>query len=87
MVEFLFTEDNHSVDSEEQPSKYFYDVSTSIMLNNVTLHNIIFVDQKHHLEFRHFNNFYLAISLSVLVSSLVFEIYNGPEYVSAEAAT
>ena len=61
MVEFLFTEDNHSVDSEEQPSKYFYDVSTSIMLNNVTLHNIIFVDQKHHLEFRHFHNFYLAM--------------------------
>ena len=40
MVEFLFTEDNNSVDSEEQP-EYF------------TLHNIIFVDLKH-LVFRHF---------------------------------
>ena len=48
MVEFLFTEDNNSVDSEEQPSEYFYDVSTSNMLNNITLHNI-FVDLKHHL--------------------------------------
>ena len=32
MVEFLFTEDNNSVDSEEQSSEYFYDVSTSNML-------------------------------------------------------
>ena len=54
MVEFLFTEDNNSVDSEEQPSEYFYDVSTSNMLNNITFHNIIFVDLKHHLVFRHF---------------------------------
>ena len=54
MVEFLFTEDNNSVDSEEQPSEYFYDVSTSNVLNNMTLHNIIFVDLKHHLEFRYF---------------------------------
>ena len=38
MVEFLFTEDNNSVNSEEQPSEYFYDVSTSNMLNNITLH-------------------------------------------------
>ena len=51
MVEFLFTEDN-SVDSEEQP-EYFYDVSTSNILNNITLHNI-FIDLKHHLVFRHF---------------------------------
>ena len=27
MVEFLFTEANNSVDSEEQPFEYFYDVS------------------------------------------------------------
>ena len=53
MVEFLFTEDNNSVDSEEQPSEYFYDVNTSNMLNNITLHNINFVDLKH-LVFRHF---------------------------------
>ena len=53
MVEFLFTEDNNSVDSEEQPSEYFYDVRTSNMLNNITLH-IIFVDLKHHFVFRHF---------------------------------
>ena len=33
MVEFFFTEDNNSVDSEEQSSEYFYDVSTSSMLN------------------------------------------------------
>ena len=38
MVEFLFTEDNTSVDCEEQSSEYFYDVSTSTMLNNITLH-------------------------------------------------
>ena len=37
MVEFLLTEDNTSVDSEEQSSEYFY-VSTSNMLNNITLH-------------------------------------------------
>ena len=53
MVEFLFTEDNNSVHSEE-PSEYFYDISTSNVLNNITLHNIIFVDLKHHLVFRHF---------------------------------
>ena len=53
MVELLFTEDNNSVNSEEQPSEYFYDVSTSNMLNNITLH-IIFVDLKHHLVFTHF---------------------------------
>ena len=34
MVEFLFTEDNSSVDSEEWP----YDVSTSNMLNNSTFY-------------------------------------------------
>ena len=28
MVEFLFTEDNNSVDREEQPSEYFYDLGT-----------------------------------------------------------
>ena len=37
MVEFLFTEDNNSVDSEEQSSEYFYDISTSNMLNYITL--------------------------------------------------
>ena len=36
MVEFVFTEDSNSVDSEEQSSEYFYDVSTSNMLNNIT---------------------------------------------------
>ena len=54
MVEFLFTEDNNSLDSEEQTSEYFYDVRSRNMLNNITLHNIIFVDLKHHLVFRHF---------------------------------
>ena len=38
MVGFLFTEDNTSVDSKEQSSEYFYDVSTSNMLNNIILH-------------------------------------------------
>ena len=38
MVELLFTEDNNSVDSKEQSSEYYYDVSTSNMLNNITLH-------------------------------------------------
>ena len=67
MVEFLFTEDNNSVDSEEQPFEYFYDVSTSNMLNSITLHNIIFVVLKHHLVFRHlFHNFYFAkLSFSI----------------------
>ena len=37
MVEFFFTEDNNSVDNEEQSSEYFYDVSNSNMLNNITL--------------------------------------------------
>ena len=42
MVEFLFTEDNNSVDNEEQSSEYFYDVSTSSVLNNITL-DILFL--------------------------------------------
>ena len=37
MIEFLFTEDNNLVDNEEQSSEYFYDVSTSNMLNNIAL--------------------------------------------------
>ena len=60
MVE-LFTEDNNSVDNEEQSSEYFYDVSTSNMLNNITLHilfslmyNILCLDIL-------FHNFYLAM--------------------------
>ena len=44
MVEFLFTEDNNSVDSEKQSSEYFYDVSTNNTLNNITFAYIIFVD-------------------------------------------
>ena len=56
MVGFLFTEDNTSVDSEEQSSEYFYDVSTSNTLNNITLHiYIIFVEVKHYFVFKHFN--------------------------------
>ena len=42
MVEFLFTEDNNSVDNEEQSSEYFYDVSTSSVFNNITL-DILFL--------------------------------------------
>ena len=38
MFEFLFTEDNNSLDSEKQSSEYFYEVSTSNMLCNITLH-------------------------------------------------
>ena len=37
MVEFLYTEDNNSVDNEEQYSEYFYVVSTNNMLNNIAL--------------------------------------------------
>ena len=33
MVEFLFTEDNNSLDNEEQSSEYFNDISASNMLN------------------------------------------------------
>ena len=40
MVKFLFTEDNTSVDCEEQSSEYFYDVSTSNMLHNINLHTL-----------------------------------------------
>ena len=40
MVDVLFTEDNNSMDNEEQSSEYFYDVSTSNMLNNITLHTL-----------------------------------------------
>ena len=67
MVEFLFTKGNNSVDVEEQPSEYFYDVRISNMLNNITFHNIIFVNLKHHLVFRHFiYNFYLGtLSFSI----------------------
>ena len=36
MVE-LFTEDNNSVGNDEQSSEYFYGISTSNMLNNITL--------------------------------------------------
>ena len=42
MVEFLFTEDNNSVDSEKQSSECFYGVSTSNMLNSITLHILFF---------------------------------------------
>ena len=37
MVEFLYTEDNNSVDNEEQSSEYFYVVSTNNMLNSIAL--------------------------------------------------
>ena len=37
MVQFLFTEDNNSVDNKEQSSEYLYDISTCNMLNNITL--------------------------------------------------
>ena len=59
MVEFLFTEDNNSVDSEEQPFEYFYDVSTSNMLNNITLHNIYYF-RCPNLDIL-YHNFYLAM--------------------------
>ena len=46
MVEFLFTEDNNSVDSEKQSSEYFYDVSTNNMLNNITSRSLRFSPNK-----------------------------------------
>ena len=48
MVE-LFTEDNNSVDNEEQSSEYF-------LRRQYQQHfgYIIFVNVKHHLVFRHF---------------------------------
>ena len=49
MVEFFFTEDNHSVDNEEQSSEYFYDVSTSNMLNNSTFKSIVIHKYQHKL--------------------------------------
>ena len=33
MVQFLFTEDNNSLDNEEQSFEYFNDISASNMLN------------------------------------------------------
>ena len=42
MVDFIFTEDNNSVDNEEQSTEYFYDVSTSNVLYNITL-DILFL--------------------------------------------
>ena len=67
MVEFLFTEDNNSVDSKVQPSEYFYDSRTSNMLNNITLHNFIFIDLRHLLCVDIlFHNLYLAtLSFSI----------------------
>ena len=52
------------MDSEEQPSEYFY-VSTSNMLNNITFHNIIFFDLKYHLVFRHFISFFFFLQRSL----------------------
>ena len=49
MVEFFFTEDNHSVDNEKQSSEYFYDVSTSNMLNNSTFKSIVIHKYQHKL--------------------------------------
>ena len=46
MVDFLFPGDNNSVDSEEQYSEYFFDVSTSNMLNNITSHSLRFLPDK-----------------------------------------
>ena len=61
MVEFLLTEDNTSVDSEEQSSEYFY-VSTSNMLNNITLHILFLLMQNMILSLDIlFRNFYLAM--------------------------
>ena len=77
MVEFLFTEDKNSLDSEKQSSEYFYEVSTSIMLYNITLH-VLFSLTKNMILFLDilFHIFYLAtLSLSI-GSSLVFEIYS-----------
>ena len=55
------------MDSEVQPSEYFYDIRTSNMLNNITLHNFIFVDLRHLLCLDIlFHNFYLAtLSFSI----------------------
>ena len=49
MVEFFFTEDNHSVDNEEQSSEYFYDVSTSNMLTNSTFKSNVIHKYQHKL--------------------------------------
>ena len=67
MVEFLFTEDNNSVDNEEQSSEYFYDVSTSNMLNNITLDILFSLMQNIILCLDIlFHNFYLAtLSFSI----------------------
>ena len=63
---------------------------TSSMLNNITLHNIYYFHCPNTSSC--VQTFYVIIfiqqcSFSVLVSLLVFEIYNGPKYASAEAAT
>ena len=62
MVEFLFTEDNNSVDNEEQSSEYFYDVSTSNMLNNITVDILFSLTWNIILSLDIlFHNFYLAM--------------------------
>ena len=67
MAEFLFTEDNNSVDSEEQYSEYFYDVSTSNILHNITLYILLLLMQNIILcSDILFNIFYLAtLSFSI----------------------
>ena len=82
MVEFFFTEGNNSVDNEEQSSEYFYDVSTSNMLNNITLDilfsltwNIILC-----LDIL-FYNFYLAmLSFSI---SFVISFWNLQQFIKS----
>ena len=77
MVEFLLTEDKNSLDSEKQSSEYFYEVSTSIMLYNITLH-VLFSLTKNMILFLDilFHIFYLATLSFSIGSSLVFEIYS-----------
>ena len=82
MVEFFFTEGNNSVDNEEQSSEYFYDVSTSNVLNNITLDilfsltwNIILC-----LDIL-FYNFYLAmLSFSI---SFVISFWNLQQFIKS----
>ena len=82
MVEFFFTEGNNSVDNEEQSSEYFYDVSTSNMLNNITLDilfsltwNIILC-----LDILFYNFYWAMLSFSI---SFIISFWNLQQFIKS----
>ena len=80
MVEFLFTEDNNSVDSEEQSSENFCDISTINMLNKVTSRSLKFLPYK---KICVFCGFFLKLKLpgkdcaTLLKTNIFKDIFQG----------